>query len=285
MVNRTPSEQNRASWNAVTEAHNSHKVDQDKFLREGGSWLYPEELERLKPLEGKSVLHLQCNCGQDTLSLVNAGATATGVDISDNAIAFARKLSADSGVPAQFERCEVLEWLAANQGTELRFDRVFSSYGAIVWLEDLETWAKGIAGVLKPGGRFVLMEFHPALWVVDDQGAPAESYFGIGAEELVEGVTDYVGDSGEGLTRSGFQEGVKDFKNPEPAILYTHTPGDVVTALAKAGLRIEELAEFPHCNGFRPSAAYELLRERVFTPGPKLPSLPCMFGVVATRVN
>lgn len=282
MGKRSVPEQNRVSWNAVTDAHNSHKVDQDKFLRDGGSWLYPEELDRLLPLEGKSLLHLQCNCGQDTLSLANAGAKVLGVDISDKAVEFARKLSMDSGVPGEFERSELLEWLAANQATVRRFDRVFSSYGAIPWLEDLETWAKGIAGVLKPGGRFVLVEFHPAIWTCDEDGQPADSYFNIGAEELAEGVTDYVGESGKGLTRSGHQEGVKNFENPEPAIVFAHTPGDVVTALAKAGLRIEELVEFPHCNGFRPSSAYEPISERVFKPGPKLPSHPCMFGVVAS---
>lgn len=285
MAKRTVPEQNRASWNAVTDAHNSHKVDQAKFLREGGSWLYPEELERLGPLQGQAVLHLQCNCGQDSLSLVNAGASVTGVDISDKAIDFARKLSSDSGLDAQFERSEVLSWLAANRGREDRFDRVFCSYGVVMWLEDLETWAKGIAGVLKPGGRFVLVEFHPAIWTFDEQGGPADSYFCVGPEELSEGVTDYVGDSGKGLTRSGYQEGVKDFKNPEPVVVFQHTPAEVVTALAKAGLLIEELAEFPHCNGFRPSAAYEAMSERVFRPSAKLPSHPCMFAVVATRLG
>lgn len=283
MIKRSVPEQNRASWNAVTDAHNSHKADQDRFLREGGCWLHPEEKERLAPLKGASVLHLQCNCGQDTLSLVNAGATAVGVDISDNAVAFAQKLSADSGVLAQFERAEVIEWLEAHQHGERLFDRVFSSYGAIPWLENLERWARGIAGVLAPGGRFVLVEFHPAIWTFDEQGAPQDSYFCVGPEELAEGVTDYVGASGEGLTRSGRREGVKDFKNPESAILYQHTPGNVVTALAKAGLFIEELTEFPHCNGFRPSPAYEAIETSVFRPGPKLPSHPCMFAVVASR--
>lgn len=282
MVKRSPTEQNRASWNAVTDAHNSHKLDQAKFLGEGGSWLYPEELQRLGPLEGRSVLHLQCNCGQDSLSLVNAGAKVLGVDISDRAIAFARKLSADSGVAAEFERSEVLAWLAANQGGERRFDRVFSSYGVIMWLEDLVTWAKGIAGMLSPGGRFVLVEFHPAIWTFDEKGAPQDSYFHVGAETLQEGITDYVGDSAQGLARSGFQEGVQGFENPEPAVVYQHTPGDVVTALARAGLFVEELAEFPHCNGYRPSSAYELKEGRIFVPSAKLPSHPCMFAVVAS---
>jgi hypothetical protein len=80
-------EQNRLSWNAATQAHNSHKADQARFYREGGSKLYPEEAALLGDLTGKSVVHLQCNSGQDTLSLKTLGAgRLLGVDISDEAI-------------------------------------------------------------------------------------------------------------------------------------------------------------------------------------------------------
>jgi len=104
-------EQNRLSWNAVTPAHNSHKGDQAAFFRAGGDTLFPEELELLGDVEGVDLLHLQCNAGQDTLSLARRGARATGVDISDEAIRFARELSAGSGIAAEFERADVYDWL------------------------------------------------------------------------------------------------------------------------------------------------------------------------------
>ena len=107
MLKKDLHEANRLSWNAATRAHNSHKGDQARFLREGGSTLHPEELELLGELRGRSLLHLQCNSGQDTLSLAARGALVTGVDISDEAISFARRLSADSGLPATFERAFV----------------------------------------------------------------------------------------------------------------------------------------------------------------------------------
>ena len=75
-------EANRLSWNAATVAHNSHKGDQAAFFRGGGSTLFPEELELLGPLAGRTLVHLQCNAGQDTLSLARRGAEATGVDPS-----------------------------------------------------------------------------------------------------------------------------------------------------------------------------------------------------------
>src|SRR5581483_7586423 len=97
-------EENRLSWNAATVAHNSHKGDQAAFFRKGGSTLRPEELELLGDVRGQAIVHLQCNSGQDTLSMARLGAVMTGVDISDTAIDFARQLSQDSGIPAQWQR-------------------------------------------------------------------------------------------------------------------------------------------------------------------------------------
>lgn len=141
-------EANRLSWNAATRAHNSHKADQAAFFRNGGSTLYPEELQLLGHLDGLRLLHLQCNAGQDSLSLARLGARVTGVDIADSAIDFARQLSRDSGIAADFQRDDILRWLpvAATRGE--RFERVFASYGTLVWLSDLKRWADGIAQVL-----------------------------------------------------------------------------------------------------------------------------------------
>src|SRR5262245_52108836 len=125
MIRRDLHEENRLSWNAATAAHNSHKADQAQFLAGGGTTLHPEELELLGPLAGQRVLHLCCNSGQDTLSLARLGAQVTGVDISDEAIAFALRLSADSGIPGAFARADVYDWLEQAHAAGQRFDRVF----------------------------------------------------------------------------------------------------------------------------------------------------------------
>src|SRR5688500_7390031 len=125
-------EDNRLAWNAATLAHNSHKADQATFLREGGSTLFDTELELLGDIAGKSLVHLQCNAGQDSPSLARRGATVTGVDISAEAITCARQLSADSGIPATFVRADVYDWLAAAAQQMARYDPIFSSYGAII---------------------------------------------------------------------------------------------------------------------------------------------------------
>ena len=128
-------EQNRTAWNAATERHNLHKGDQAAFFRSGGSTLFPEEIELLGDVRGQTLLHLQCNAGQDTLSIASQlSAVVTGVDISDEAIAFAQQLSHDSGIPGEFVRADVYDWLKASTR---QFDVVFSSYGAVCWLSDV----------------------------------------------------------------------------------------------------------------------------------------------------
>lgn len=170
-------EANRKSWNEATRVHNSHKGDQAAFLANGGNTLFPEEIGLLGNIRGLSLLHLQCNSGQDTLSIAShLGAQVTGVDISDEAIAFATQLSAESGIPAVFHRADVYEWLT--EADEQQFDVVFSSYGVVGWLSDLPTWAKGIKKVLKSDGRFVLLEFHPLPMIYERDWTLTFDYMG-----------------------------------------------------------------------------------------------------------
>lgn len=283
-IGREFHEDNRLSWNAATRAHNSHKGDQAAFLRSGGETLFPEEIELLGDLTGKRLVHLQCNAGQDTLSLARRGAEATGVDISDEAIEFATKLSADSGIPGTFVRSDVYDWFDRAVAAGDRFDIAFCSYGAICWLSDLSVWAKGIAGVLAPGGRFVTVEFHPMVNVIDERWRLAWDYFGGGKPEtFAEGVGDYVARSGAGLVPWGYQDGVVDFVNPHPGHGFTWSLGDVVGGLLDAGLRLESLREYPYSNGCVFGEHMRELPGRRFIPPAELPSLPLMYAVSAVR--
>ncbi|HLI89942.1 MAG TPA: class I SAM-dependent methyltransferase [Ktedonobacteraceae bacterium] len=278
-------EENRLSWNAATVAHNSHKGDQAKFFREGGSTLHAEEKELLGDISGLELLHLQCNSGQDTLSLARLGATVTGVDISDTAIEFARKLAADSGIPATFYRADVYDWLAEAAASEQRFDVVFSSYGALVWLSDLKTWARGFAALLKPGGRFVLVEFHPVIHMFEWDLERKYPYFRDGEPLLWEnGVGDYVAFSTITLPNEEYVEGVKDFKNPHRVYEFQWGIGEVVTALLEAGLQITTLKEYPYANDFRP---FERMQEDDghWTLAPDLPNLPLMYAIAAKKTR
>ena len=276
-------EQNRRSWNHATVAHNRHKGDQAAFLRDGGTTLFPEEVELLQPARGRRVVHLQCNAGQDTLSIAQLGAVVTGVDISDEAIEFARRLAADSGISATFVRSDVYDWLAS---TEERFDVAFASYGALCWLSDLRTWARGVARVLAPGGRLVVMEFHPALYLVDERDGqivwgPSR---GAGGAHIAwdDGVLDYVQASAGGLGPDRSAAIVDEpFVNPEACHEFEWSVCDVIDAVASAGLRVERAREWPYSNGCRFFPSMIDLGGRRWGMPPGAPPIPLMYAMVA----
>lgn len=275
-------EANRLSWNAATAAHNSHKGDQGAFFRNGGSTLYREEIELLGDLAGLDLLHLQCNSGQDSLSLARLGAKVTGVDISDEAIAFATRLSSESGIAATFERADLFHWFEGARARGVVFDRVFASYGTICWLSDLGLWARGIASVLKPGGRFAFIEFHPFAMVFDETWTPRYDY--APREPISEaGVGDYVAASGTGLAPDGYEQGVVDFRNPHPSFEFNWGIADVVQVLIDAGLKIECLKEYPYANGW---VGFEAMRDSGggrMLPPETMPSIPLMYAIVAAK--
>jgi SAM-dependent methyltransferase len=285
MLAREMHEDNRRSWNSATRAHNSHKGDQAGFLRSGGSTLFPEEVELLGDLTGRRLVHLQCNAGQDSLGLAALGADVTGVDISDEAVAFATRLSAESGIPATFVRSDVFDWFDHARADGERFDAVFSSYGAVGWLSDLTPWAEGIASVLRPGGRFVLVDFHPAGLMFDWEGKPTQDYWmdGKPPETIDSGVGDYVAASGDGLVPWGYQEGLSEVPDPRPCHLFTWGLSEIIGPLLAAGLTLEVFREYPYSNGcVFGERMRELPGHRYVLPA-ELPNVPMMYGIRAVN--
>ncbi|RMG74343.1 MAG: methyltransferase domain-containing protein [Chloroflexi bacterium] len=274
-------EQNRLSWNEATRRHNQHKGDQAKFLREGGSTLFPEEVALLGNLRGKSLLHLQCNAGQDTLSIASKlGADVTGVDISDEAVDFATCLSRDSGIPGVFIRSDLFDWFDQNRRT---FDVVFTSYGATGWLSDLQRWGRGIASALKPGGKFVMIEFHPAALMFEKDWILHYDYMG-GTLIAGDGVGDYVAESGGALTHTNLPIQIQEkFVNPQSSYEFPWGIADHVMALLDAGLTLQLLKEYPYSNGWKPFPdMVEAEGRRMFPPKDK-PIIPLMFAIIAIK--
>lgn len=272
-------EQNRKSWNAVVAAHNSHKRDQAGFLRDGGSTLFPDELALLGDIRSKSLVHLQCNCGQDSLSLAQLGATVTGIDIADDAITYAKQLAQDSGIAANFIRQDLFDWFDT---TDQTFDLAFSTYGTIGWLANLDQWAKGVRKILSPQGRLVLLEFHPILWSLSADGRLTDSYFMANPIEESAGVNDYIG---AGLAPSGFETGDSNFENPEPAHAFQWTVADIVQSLVDAGLGIETMREYPYANGCEVIPGMLAIPGNRFALAQDLPRMPLMLGLTAQPIS
>ncbi len=167
-------EANKELWNQRAMVHKVSAIyDLPSFL-DGATSLKNIESKKLVDINGKKILHLQCHFGMDTLSLARMGAEVTGIDISDKAIEEARKLNEQLGLNAKFIYCNVYE-LPTLLNEE--FDIVFTSYGVIGWLPDLSKWAEIINHFLKPGGFFYMAEFHPVVWMLDENFEKVKYYY------------------------------------------------------------------------------------------------------------
>ena len=161
-------EANRRHWDEVVPIHmRSDLYDVDSF-KAGKSKLKPVEREELRDVRGKTMLHLQCHFGLDTLSWAREGAIVTGVDFSEPAIEGAKALAAETGIEARFIISDVY---SLPDRLEEEFDIVFTSYGAICWLPDIGRWAQVVTRFLKPGGTFYMVEFHPVCGIFDNDPA------------------------------------------------------------------------------------------------------------------
>jgi SAM-dependent methyltransferase len=227
---------NRAIWDAwvAHDLESDHHKDVARF-RATGSSLRPIERAELGDVAGKSLLHLMCNMGSETLSWARLGARVTGVDLSPEAIARAGALAAEAGLPARFV-CTDAYALPEALGDE-RFDVVFASYGVLFWLADLDRFARIIADRLNPGGIFCLVEMHPMsntlrMDELDPQGRTfrAEGPYAYQAEPTMERV------------RIATAEGAPEDRS---LALWSYSIGDVLTALLSAGLRLQSFREHP----------------------------------------
>ncbi|WP_411767891.1 class I SAM-dependent methyltransferase [Winogradskyella sp. A3E31] len=219
---------NKETWNKKVAIHaKSDMYNMDAFTS-GQSSLMPYELKALNDVIEKSLLHLQCHFGQDTLSWSRMGAKCTGVDISDEAITLARQLNDDLKEDATFVCCNVLD---TSKHVSETFDIVFTSYGTIGWLPDLKPWAKMIFERLKPGGIFYIVEFHPILWMFDYTDNKAELKYHYNQSEVI--YEEYEGTYADTSSKMISKE-----------YGWNHGLADVINALIEAGLKIEYINEY-----------------------------------------
>lgn len=219
---------NRKSWNRRTEIHlGSDFYDNPKFIV-GNSSLNSIELDLLGDIKGKSILHLQCHFGQDTISLSRMGAEAVGVDLSDKAIQAARDLANTTQSNATFINCNIYD---LPNHLNRQFDIVFTSYGTIGWLPDLIKWAEIVSQFLKPKGKFVFVEFHPVVWMFDNNFREiGYSYFNSGP--IIE--------DSEGT----YADKKADIK--QQYVSWNHGIGEVINSLIRNGLEIHSMDEYDY---------------------------------------
>ena len=220
-------ETNKATWNNKVKVHSKSDMYHLEAFKKGKSSLMPYEIEALGDVKGKSLLHLQCHFGQDTLSWSRAGATCTGVDLSDEGIKLATELNTELNQDATFVCCNVLDTSKFIKDT---FDIVFTSYGVIGWLPDLKPWGQMIAEKLNKGGVFYIAEFHPIVWMFDYLDDKPIMKYGYMQDEAI------------------YEEYEGTYANQADKMIskeygWNHGLSEVINALTSAGLQIDYLNE------------------------------------------
>jgi SAM-dependent methyltransferase len=221
---------NRALWDARARTHgttsNDMLYDVDSFLA-GRQTLYGIELELAGDVTGQDVLHLQCHFGMDTLNWARLGAKVTGVDFSSTAIVRARELAELAGLTADFVEADTQNLPSGLAG---RFDLVIATYGVLCWIGDLGAWMRGAAMALRPGGRLVLVDLHPAYQTLATYEPLVADWPYGGGEPRREVVTDTYADPDLLMTA-------------QEVVQYPHSVGEIVTAAAGSGLIVDRLVE------------------------------------------
>lgn len=232
MNDRARMEANRLLWDDRVDVHHRSDYYDVAGFRQGRSTLRSLELEDLGDVAGRSLLHLQCHFGLDTLSLARLGARVTGVDFSEPAVALARGLAAELGIEARFLCSNVYE---LTRVLHEQFDVVFTSHGVLTWLPDIPEWARVVARFLRPGGTFTIVDDHPVASCFAELDGRLELVYPLFRSEPFELLTKttYAGEEVLPAARPNFQ--------------WSWTVGGMVSALIDAGLRVERLRELPIC--------------------------------------
>lgn len=261
---------NRSNWDERTAVHfASDFYDVEAWLREK-TGPRKREVDALGDVRDKSLVHLHCHFGMDTLSWARAGAVVTGIDFSETAIEAARHLARRAGLEevARFVCANVYDAAEALNGET--FDIVYVSLGAICWIPDIDGWGAQVAALLSPGGRFYMHEQHPLAWALADDDVRIEhSYF--------EEAEPFVDDSGDTYTDPG-NEVLINTRTYE----WNHGIGELVTSLLDRGLQLDSLVE----HDWTVWARWPWLTsngEGGWTTPPGAPRMPLTFTLTASR--
>lgn len=236
---KSMTQSNRRGWDRLAETH-YRTYHLDKLL--AGQPLLDDLIQReVGDVRGKSLVHLLCHIGSDTLSWALLGAEVTGIDISPAALKYARRLAKKMRIPARFMQADIQDVMdVVNQ----KFDVAFSSTGVLCWLPDIRRYARTVRHLLKDGGFFYLLDGHPFRAVLYDQaGEPGQN--------IIQG--DYFRTQPWHYLETGDYTD-PNLRLPIESYEWHWTLGDIVTAFCEAGLRIAFLHEFPRYfyNGYTP---------------------------------
>jgi len=267
---------NRANWD---ERALIHAQDRTGFYRiaefkAGADTLTPIEAAELGDVGGLRILHLQCHLGLDSLSLVRRGARVTGLDFSENAIAFARELSSTTGLAATFILADVSDVRTAVIG---EFDLVYATWGVLCWIPDARLWLNNAASMLTPGGRLYLADDHP------NAAQAAQVQFANGESALI--VADPWRTAAEApLMEEDPHTYTGDATKLEHAATceWIHPLSEIVSGVLDAGMMLEFFHEHDRIP-YRRWSAMERAGDVLWRLPTEIPGPPLAFSLAAVR--
>jgi SAM-dependent methyltransferase len=265
-------EVNKKKWNELAEIHFKGDGYNVKSFIEKRSGLYPLEIREVGDVNNKSLLHLQCHFGKDTLSWNLRGAKpVVGVDFSEKAISFANELANKMKIDAKFIHCNIYD---LKNHLDEKFDIVYCSYGAIPWLHDLKKWAELVSYYLKPGGFFYIVDAHPTAFIFDNDPnndiTVKYSYFK--KKEPIKFEED-----GSYADTEAKLENITEYS-------WNYSVSEIINSLIKAGLKIEFFNEHIEV----PWKLYDMLEEKggdwwIFPETWKGREFPLLFSLKAKK--
>lgn len=255
---------NKKWWNDVAPIHLQSKLYDVEGFKNGKSSLEFIELEEVGTVRGKSLLHLMCHFGMDTLSWAREGANATGVDLSDRSIKLAKKISKEIQVPAKFICSDIYK---LPNVLNKKFDIIFTSYGVLCWLSNIKKWAKIVNYFLKNGGIFYIVELHPFTNILSCDFKISYKYFKKGPD-----IDDSPG------TYADWDADIKG-----STYLWNYTISDVINSLIKEGLKIEFMHEFPFTMYDQFPGFMEQNKKGQYVLKNKKIQIPLLFSLKATK--
>ncbi|MCF7919605.1 MAG: class I SAM-dependent methyltransferase [Candidatus Cloacimonetes bacterium] len=229
-------EKNRIAWNAVMPHHQKvKKAEWDKNFQEPGFIIQEGvELEKLRDIgiAGKAIIHLCCNNGRELLSLKNMDAGyCLGVDISDAAIKAARERAVASGIDVEYLRSDVYD-LGAEYAE--RFDIVYITIGALVWLPDINRFFNLVNRLLRKEGVVFIYDSHPFCHMLPWEGS---------ADTKVEILNPYFHREAWRWDDSMDYYGGAEYEAPEH-YEFTYTLANILMALIENGINISFFGEY-----------------------------------------
>lgn len=255
---------NKKLWDNKTEIHfKSDFYDVESFIQ-GKDSLNQIELALLDDVKGKKILHLQCHFGLDTISLSRHGAVSTGVDFSEKSIIKANQLRDTLGTNTSFIQSDIYK--LADVLNE-KFDIVYTSYGVLGWLPDMEKWADTVFHFLNPGGRLILIEFHPVVWMFSYDFRHIEFNY-MDPLPIVEEKKGTYTD--------------KDAPVQDRSVSWNHGLAKVIDSIIKAGLTLKDFQE----HNYSPYDCFEntvRIAERKFQIKGLENKIPLIYSAIATK--